>query len=822
MDTQQAPSNRLNVHQAINSILPKEPNVAVIHSSIAHFKINDDALRWHFLSAISSLVDQGWTLLFPSFTFSFCSGTTFSVHGSPSETGILAELVLENLPASTRTNEPIYSFVVIGNRSNEVVYLKPKTVFGDGSPFEWLEKVNANVMMLGCSWKYCTQFHRYEELQKVDYRYVKPFRGQADYGNGLEPVECKMFVRDLELNPLNDFTPAIKSLDSSGLIKKVKLFDGSIQSAKVSDIRNTCVADLRTNPFVYLSNEGEVRKNLRDRAERDDQPTIKVSILGQKNLDLMSQSLRNHLSCLLPERRFNFLEMPYGQLYKKLNDEKDYLYINPPDIKIFSDRLEDIPGFDASDIAKTLNAVKNYANLIHNFHERTGGWSIVSLFSILGRPVLASDTVIQNDTVLRANAELKDAFQTSRQITWVDVNAEMSAFSGPVTDKRLEFLGQFPWSKGFSDHLAHTWASLIITMLAKDARLLIVDLDNTLWGGVLGEDGIEGLEIGGDYPGNAYKAFQELILKHSERGVALAIASKNDQDLALKAISELPDMMIREHHLQSYAINWKPKWQNIVGICEELSLGLGSVLFIDDNPVEREQVKLNLPDVKILPLPNDPAEYASALQSCAYLRPINLVQEDLGRLNDYSNRKKREQIRASSSNLENYYAELEISLSLNALNSENVQRAAQLCQKTNQFNSTTRRYDQKQLFDLSDSGNDVLVINYSDKFSPAENIGLLIIKYAPPRVATIDLYLLSCRVLGRGIETVIPKLAASIAGKKGCDRILAEIFTTERNTPAQSVFKDSGFSHENETLWQSVISETKIPSWIKYTLNLAS
>ena len=168
----------------IRSVLPKEPSVAVIHSDLSKFRVKDKNFIWSILYAVGALADEGWTLLFPSFTFSFCSGKFFSSKKSPSETGILADKVLLNFPDARRTAAPIYSFVSLGEKTALINRLLPKTTFGLGSVFEWLEKQNAQVVMLGCDWKYCTQFHRYEELAAVKYREFKTFEGTADYGEG--------------------------------------------------------------------------------------------------------------------------------------------------------------------------------------------------------------------------------------------------------------------------------------------------------------------------------------------------------------------------------------------------------------------------------------------------------------------------------------------------------------------------------------------------------------------------------------------------------------------------------------------------------------
>tara|TARA_X000000950_G_scaffold262452_2_gene333721 strand:- start:8624 stop:11113 length:2490 start_codon:yes stop_codon:yes gene_type:complete len=814
-------NSREHVLNSFKSTLSVRSKVAVIHSDLSNFRTNSRNFLWDLLHAISFFINEGWTLVFPSFTFSFCSGKPFIKNKSLSETGILAEKVLQNFSSAKRTNHPIYSFVVIGKKSNELLSLDYKTTFGISSPFEWFEKNNALVAMVGCDWKYCTQFHRYEELAKVKYREYKTFEGQADYGNGLKYVQTKMFVRTLDLNPINDFSPALEKINSFDGINVRELYGNTIQTTEIKNIKDVCSTQLIVDSYIYLLNKNYVMKKIRDKIEKNSQKTQTISVLGQKNNEILERHLNIHLENFLPERNFKIKSIPYGQISKKLFNRNDELYLSPPYIKIFSDRLEDIPGVDLSNSEITLNAIKEYTDLISDFHKSVGGWSIINLFTLLKRSLLSNEICNQNELVFRSNKILIDSFKDSKQVTFVDLGFETSIYSGQVSDSRLEFLGKFPWSDGFSNHLAKCWTSLIISMLEKDTRLIIVDLDNTLWGGVIGEDGIEGVKIGGDFPGNAFKAFQIELLNQSKRGIAIAIASKNNEDLALEAISKLPEMIIRKNDVQAYEINWDPKWKNIIKICDKLNLGLGSVLFIDDNPIERELVKRNLPDVKILPLTNDPSDYISILKSCPYLRPANNSKEDLGRLNDFSAQKKRAKLKSRSVNLEDYFASLNISLNLNPLNDGNSQRAAQLCQKTNQFNTTTRRYDQKQLYELESSGSDVFIINYKDKYSPAENLGLIILKYKDTNTVIIDLFLLSCRVLGRGIETIIPKLAIEVARKKGCKKIIAEIVKTTRNIPVREVFKDSGFLKKSKSpFWVAEIKKQSLPKWVDYRINL--
>ena len=243
-------------------------------------------------------------------------------------------------------------------------------------------------------------------------------------------------------------------------------------------------------------------------------------------------------------------------------------------------------------------------------------------------------------------------------------------------------------------------------------------------------------------------------------GIALAICSKNDEDLALQAFDKLPEMVLRREHFAAWRINWRSKWQNIQEICDELNLGLQSALFIDDNAVEREKAQLNLPDLKVANLPSDPINYLTELRSNLYLNIASISNEDLSRAQNFAAQKEREKSFKNSMNLEDYYKSLQTKVYINPLNEGNAQRAEQLCNKTNQFNTTTQRYDQKGLFRLLDDGHDVAVIGLEDRFSNFENIGLVVLK-GDGNNLNIEVFLLSCRVLGRGMEISIPIWASS-------------------------------------------------------------
>lgn len=812
---------RLEMLEAIRSVIGNSPATAVVHSDLSTFRFRGTEILWDVLYAFKVLVEEGWVFYFPSFTFSFCSGVAYDVKSSPSETGILADAVLENFSSAERTMSPIYSFVRFGNQVSQEYFEVQDTTFGEGSIFSLFEKENAKIVMLGCGWEYCTLFHRYEELENVSYRQYKTFEGAADFGNGSKQTKCRMFVRDLSLDAINDFEPAISALNHQQLINKFSLEEGTIQSVEAVHIRDICLQQLKDDPLVYVSNKNIVAKKLRDSREIEQQENINVAIFSHKNTQIFERHLREKIHQYLPERGCALFDVPYGQMYNYILDESSELWDFKPNNRIFLDRLCDVRGVDLEDFSKTIESVQEYAQLILSFHEKCNGWTFVHLFFQDNRASVASKGIEYNELVSRCNMLLKEILGSASQLVLLDLSSEIAAYDGAVFDPRLEYVGRFPFSDGFSSHVALYWCSLVIATIGKNTRLMVIDLDNTLWGGVLGEDGASNLLIGGDFPGNAFLDFQKAILEYQKRGVAIAIASKNDKDLALSAIASIPDMVIQEHHLQAHAINWKPKWQNIQEICSELNLGLGSVLFIDDNPVEREAVKRNLPDVKVLPLSDDVSEYKTILHSSPYLRAVNVTKEDLGRLKDFSARKERRAFQSKSASLEDYHKSLNICLVLSDLNSNNIARASQLCQKTNQFNTTTRRYDDKALLDLKSKGAKIFVVNYSDRFSPAENIGLLVVKFTSDEKAVIDLYLLSCRVLGRGIEASLPNIIAEYLYRQNIDMVFGEVIETERNTPARNVFQEAKFKQSfRANFWEFETKNFDVPTWIDYEIKI--
>lgn len=535
----------------------------------------------------------------------------------------------------------------------------------------------------------------------------------------------------------------------------------------------------------------------------DSPAPLRIAVLGSSNLGTLQQHWRKQFAELMPEQVCETFALAFGQLRPAMLDRASTLHAFAPVVRVFCDRAEDVLGDLDVDEASALQRVQEHVDAISAFHQGCGGWSIVHRFAVLS---VAPDVVLQqrrSALVVKMNALLDDALGTLPQVVWVDLAAEAAEHEGPVRDARLWQIGRLPFADGFARRLARRWAALTLSITGGAARLVVVDLDNTLWGGVLGEDGASGVKLGGDYPGNAFRALQGALSALSQRGVALAICSKNDEDLALQAFAQLPAMILRPSDFAALRINWRPKWENVRDIAAELNLGLGSVLFIDDNPVEREAMRANLPEVKVLELPSEPALYAGALLASPYVASVVTTAEDLGRLEAFRSQQQRVKARNEAVSLDEYYASLGSVLSFTPLCTGNAARAVQLCQKTNQFNSTSRRYELSDLTRLREQGADIQVIGLEDRHSPAEDIGLLILRPGDDGWAAIDLYLLSCRVLGRGLEAIIPRWALGRAAQLGWRGLLGEIIETPRNTPVRGVFAEAGYVEQATGLWSA-------------------
>jgi aminoglycoside N3'-acetyltransferase len=289
---------RQAILEAFCAVLGPDPGIAVIHSSIANLAPPPEFRKWDVLYALDQLIAKGWTIALPAFTLSFCQGRSFHHRNSPSEVGLLADWLLDSRVDARRTPHPMYSFAVAGPAAERIAACCSTTTFGDDSPFGLFDREDSTLVMLGCGWKYCTQYHRYEEEAKVPQRYFKEFIGRADLGDGLgeREIRATMFVRDLALNPQNDFTRAEARLRDERLIATRPLLHGVIEAARLADFARVCRDLLKNDPFTFVHNRMAVAEALAERSRSAEQPAAKIAASGHSTVDRMKAAVETKLS----------------------------------------------------------------------------------------------------------------------------------------------------------------------------------------------------------------------------------------------------------------------------------------------------------------------------------------------------------------------------------------------------------------------------------------------------------------------------------------------------------------------------------------------
>lgn len=314
-------------------------------------------------------------------------------------------------------------------------------------------------------------------------------------------------------------------------------------------------------------------------------------------------------------------------------------------------------------------------------------------------------------------------------------------------------------------------------------KLLLLDLDDTLWGGIVGDVGTEGLRLGGHDPvGEAFRDFQQGVQSLMRKGIAVGVVSKNEESVALQAMDSHADMMIRSSMLAGWRINWNDKAQNIIELADELNLGLDSVVFIDDNPAERGRVSEALPQVLVPNWPQDPTLYRHALERLSCFDQAQMTEEDRQRSTSYAANRQREALKTGSSG-EDWVLQLGISARVEVPSSAQLARVAQLLNKTNQFNLSTRRMSEEEIRHwLSNSSRQLFVVSASDRFSDLGLIGLLSISLEDHTVDIVDL-VLSCRAFGRQLENLMLAIASEVAGRSGARNLRAILKPTTKNKP---------------------------------------
>ena len=426
--------------------------------------------------------------------------------------------------------------------------------------------------------------------------------------------------------------------------------------------------------------------------------------------------------------------------------------------------------------------------------------SFVALtMDILYAVIFTDDDYQLQTAVAEYNNALYAAEASHKNVKVIDITEFTRKYNASeLFDWKFYFISQMGMNPKLNKDFKAWWDRKLNSIRLKRKKCLVLDLDNTLWGGVLGEDGIEGIKIGGDYPGKAFLYWQEALLELSKSGVILTVCSKNNEQDVLDAWEKNPFMILKKEHFAAYRINWTDKATNIKELGAELNIGLDSFVFVDDNPTERELIKQMLPMVEVPEFPVQPYELMQFFKQLVedYFKVYSVTDEDKKKTEQYKQNAARAQAQASFADFDSFLESLNIQITIESANEFNIQRIAQMTQKTNQFNLTTHRYTDADVCGFIENGWKIWCFSVADRFGDNGITGAIMIT---PE-GNIDTFLLSCRILGKGIEIAFVKSIISLLYSEGLETLTASYLPTAKNSQVKNFWEMAGFAciKENE------------------------
>lgn len=435
--------------------------------------------------------------------------------------------------------------------------------------------------------------------------------------------------------------------------------------------------------------------------------------------------------------------------------------------------------------------------LVERLHQRQIRVLVTTLSAPLERmfgqlaPVVQASLASQ---VRRINNYLHSCAAESRLLL-VDVE-HLASTAGLSSwyDERLWYHAKYPCHPRHLPAIASAFGSVVRAIRGRVIKCIVLDLDNTLWGGVIGDDGVEGIALGGIGHGEAFRDFQRYLKIQQQRGIILCVCSKNEEANALLPFRGHDAMVLKEEDIALFVANWQPKSENLTWIASTLNIGLDSIVFIDDSPFEREEVRRALPSVQVPEMPEDPSLFVRTLELAALFEATaGPTQEDAVRTSLYQAEGVRRKLQAGAANAEEYLASLEITGTFQAVAGQHVQRAAQLIGRSNQFNLRTQRISQEQLSQwTADPARPCFCISLRDRFGDYGMIAVLCCEVRDDEVF-IHEFVMSCRVLARGVEQFILNSLATHASQRGLKSIVGEYLPTAKNSLVADLYPRLGF-----------------------------
>jgi len=576
------------------------------------------------------------------------------------------------------------------------------------------------------------------------------------------------------------------------------------------------VADTQ-GPFVPWTAAGTVLAKLKERMALPGRRSARVALAGSYTTAQFVPLLR--LAALRRGLHLELYETGFDLYNQEILDPTSGLYGFSPDYVILAPHEGAVrfPTFTEDPQAALNDELRRWTNLWDAIRNNSSARVVQHNFAL--RPESALGHIARRARGSREELlhELNSALARAAgdDVLMVDCDRVAGAFGKDRWfDDRYWHLAKQAVALDALPTLARHTAAVLAAAEGLSSKCIVLDLDNTLWGGVVAEDGLDGIQLGGSPRGEAYLSFQEHLLALRSRGVLLAVASKNNERDAKEPFERHPDMRLTLDDFAVFVANWENKAANLETIASVLGLGLDALVFVDDNRAEREVVRQLLPAVEVVALPSDPSAYVRALSDSLLFELAALTPEDLGRADHYRARAGAAALRREAGSIEDFYASLEMKAEVAPFDELNLARIAQLVAKTNQFNVTTRRRGLPELRLLMEDDRYVtMYLRLRDQFVDHGLVAVLIAE-ASSDVLEIDTWLMSCRVIGRTVENEMLKHLCEVGSRRGCSHLRGTYIPSAKNGVVRDVFERLGFrltsAEEDRTIWEYDIAQQGI------------
>ena len=502
----------------------------------------------------------------------------------------------------------------------------------------------------------------------------------------------------------------------------------------------------------------------------------------------------------------------YDNIMQEVLDDNSNLYsFNPNIIFLFTNLNRVAPKLESIILSKNMDDINNvlleasdyYERIITSIRKKSESNIVICNLALDPYPIYGISD-IQNpygyiNSIKSINSKISLKSNLNKDVNILDINLLISRIGyNNFFDKRNYHLSKNPFSTNGLRYLAFECVKYISSLKSLSKKCIVLDCDNTLWGGVIGEDGLENILCGDNHPGSYFKNFQKKLIQLKNSGILLAISSKNNLEDVLEVFLKHPEVILSKDDFVSIKVNWNEKSKNIIEISQELNICLDHIIFVDDSEFEIEMVNKTLPEVDTVLVPKDLSSLESIFDYEDFFNSLNSSTADKDRTSMYLAEKERARDKKISTNIQDYFNELNLVTRSSFAKEIEIQRVVQLTQKTNQFNLTTKRYNQSEVeYLIKSDHSDIITIEAEDKYGKYGLIGLAILKFENKTII-IDSFLMSCRALGRGIEKVLLDDCLKLAKKRKSVEIIGQYLQTEKNKQVQNFYIENGFKLKSQ------------------------